>query len=239
MNATRSAGFLLALVVVASLAACATPAVVFLSRSYDARHVKRVAVAVFDDYPGAQGSGEIAAASFEKYLLWAGYGLIERRQTRQLLQEQSVALSEDAGPDVMKEAGQVLGVDALVFGSLTNFMNTQEQTAMVDMPQEQVDPIYGQVETVVHNRGATVRTVQPFVSGYSRTETHQMVPEVQTVPARAALSVRLVDAQTGEVLWSGSASSDGVDPTAATEQASAMLMQALVKTLKKAALPAH
>jgi hypothetical protein len=239
MKTMRSGGFFPALALAAGLAACATPAVVFLSPDYDARRVQRVAVADFDDYPGAPGSGEIAAGAFEKYLLWAGYGLIERRQARQLLQEQSISLPGDVDPSVIKQAGQILGVDALAFGGLTDFSSAQEQTTMVDMPQEQVDPVYGQVETVQRSGGAVVKTVQSVVTGYSTTETDQMVPETETVPAHAGLSVRLVDAQSGEVLWSGSAASDGVDPTAATEQASALLMQALVKQLKKAAPRPH
>ena len=77
-----------------------------------------------------------------------------------------------------------------------------------------------------------VITTQNVVTGYAVTQTSRVVPETLTVPAHAALNVRLVDAKTSELLWSVSASASGDDLAAATEAASAAAMQAVLKRLK-------
>ncbi len=236
MNSLR----ILVVLGVAALAACATPAaVVFVSHGHDASRVRRVAVLNIGDYLGVAGSGEIAASSFEKYLMWAGYNLVERRQVSQILKEQSLDVSGSIDVSTIRSIGRILGVDALALGNLTDFSNTREHTVIVDVPQEQMDPIYGQVVTTQHtgDTQTTVTTIQNVVTGYNYSQTYRLVPELQTFPAHVGLSVRLVDVQTGEVLWSASASSDGVDITSATEQSSSKIMQAVVKELKKAASP--
>jgi len=230
----RAARTLLAVLSAAALAACVSPAVVVVSRGYDPAQIRRVALADFKDFPGSWGSGEIAASTFEKYLLWAGYSLVERRQVNEILKEQSLGASGAIDPATIRSLGKVLGVDALAFGSLTDFSQSREQTVMVDVPQEQSDPIYGQIVTEQQSGSTTVRTIQNVVTGYSTTQTTQVQPEIVTLPAHVSMSVRLADTQTGEVLWSASSSSDGVDLSAAAEQASAELMQALVKKLQKA-----
>jgi hypothetical protein len=217
------------------LAACAPRAVVFVSRSFDPASIRRVAVVEVADYPGAVGSGEIAAGAFEKYLLWAGWSVVERRQVRSVLKEQSLGLTGALDPESVRGLGRILGVDALVFGSLTDFANVREQTVLVDRPQEHSEPVYGQVVTVNKSGDTLVRTVQNVVTGYSYSQTSQLVPEIATLPARAGLSMRLVDAQTAEVLWSASAASEAVDLHSAVEQASSKIMQGVVKSLQKAA----
>ena len=79
-----------------------------------------------------------------------------------------------------------------------------------------------------------MRSTQDVVTGYAITQTSQIVPETQTVPAHVAMNVRLVDAKTNELLWSISASASGDDLASATEDASASAMQGLLKKLKTA-----
>ena len=185
------------------LAACAPKAVVVVSPAYPAAHVKAVAVTSFSDYPGAAGSGDVAANTFEKYLLQAGYRVVDSSQA-----------------------------DALAVGAVTGYQGARDETVMVDVPQSQSDPIYGQVVTTQRSGDTRVRTVQNVVTGYAVTQTSQIVPETQTVPASVALNVRLLDARTNELLWSVSSSGTGDDPAAATEEASAAAMKALHKKIK-------
>ena len=219
--------------ILAGLAGCATPAVVVVSPAYDPGQVKRVALAGFKDFPGASGSGDVVSDTFEKYLLWGGYNLVERKQVQDLLNEQSFQASGAVDPATIKRIGQILGVDALVFGSLGEYTASREQTVMVDEPQAQSDPIYGTIATTQRSGGSVVRTVSQVVTGYNYTQTEQVVPEVETQPAHVAMSVRLVSVETGAVLWEASADSDAVDLNAAAEQAAAKIMQGVVKQLKK------
>jgi len=187
----------------AALAACAPNAVVVVSPGYAAANVKAVAVTSFSDYPGATGSGDVAANTFEKYLLTAGYRVVDSAQA-----------------------------DALAVGAVTGYQGPRDETVMVDVPQSQSDPIYGQVVTTQRSGDTRTRTVQNVVTGYAITQTSQVVPETQTVPATVSLNVRLLDAKTNELLWSVSSSGSGDDAAAATEAASAAAIKALLKKIK-------
>lgn len=217
----------------AAAAGCAAPGIVFISRSYNPAQTRRVALLNFADFPGAPGSGEIAASTFEKYLLWADYSLIERRYVTQILKEQSLSVSGAMDQSTIKNIGKIMGVDALAFGTLTDFSHKREQTIMVDMPQQQSEPVYGQVVSVQQSGNETVRTIQNVVTGYTTRQTTRSVPETITFPARVGMAVRLVDVQTGEVLWSASTFTDGSSLTLATEEASSKIMLAVVNQLKK------
>ena len=228
----RSRGLLAVLAAAAFLAGCAPGAVVIVSPRYNPQQVRRVALMSFPDYPQVAGSGEIVASIFDKYLLWANYGVVERGQVDQILKEQSFDLSGAVDQFTIHNIGKLLGVDALILGNITSYANASAQTVMVDMPREHSDPIFGQVTTTQRSGGSFIRTEQPFVTGYATSRTDEVVPETQTQPARVGIAVRLVGVETGEVFWSGSAASDGGDPSAAAEQASAALMQQLVKSLR-------
>ena len=217
------------------LGGCATPAVVLVSADYPAANIKRVALVGFDDYPGAAGSGEIAASAFEKYLLLPGYGLVERRQLDAVFKEHGLEVSGAVEPSQVKGMGRELGVDAIVIGTLTDFTSASEQTVMMDVPQEQSDPIYGQVTTSQRSGGTRVTTTQSVVTGYATTTSDAVVPETEFVPAHVGLSARLVDVASGEVLWSASASSDGASLSAAVEAAAAKTMRAVAKRLQSTA----
>ena len=203
---------LLVLLAAAGLAACAPSAVVVVSASYDPARIKSVAVTSFADFPGAAGSGDVALNTFEKYLLQAGYRVVDPAQA-----------------------------DAVALGALTDYTGASDQTVMVDVPQTQSDPVYGQVTTAESRtrvgRGGAQMTnersqTQDVVIGYNTTQTDQVVPETVTVPAHVAMNVRLLDAKTNELLWSASSSASGDDLTSATEAASAAAMQAVLKKLK-------
>ncbi|HEX4048321.1 MAG TPA: hypothetical protein VH309_10830 [Elusimicrobiota bacterium] len=194
---------LLLLLAASAFAACAPSAVVVVSPDYQAANVKSVAVSSFSDFPGAPGSGDLAATAFEKYLLQAGYRVVDASQA-----------------------------DAVAIGAVTDYSGASDQTVMVDVPQEQTDPVYGQVVTTQRVGGARVQSTENVVTGYSTTETDQVVPETETVPAHVALSVRLVNAKTNELLWSASSSASGDDLPSATESASSSAMQAVIKKLK-------
>ncbi|MDE2489278.1 MAG: hypothetical protein KGM24_00415 [Elusimicrobia bacterium] len=230
---TRRRG-LAVLLAVATAAACAPPAAVLVSQGYDPAQVRRVALVSFSDYPGAPGSGAIAAGTFDKYLLLPGYQLLERRQVDALLREKAFDLSGAVDQTQLRRLGKLLGVDALAFGTLTNYAAPGQQTELVDMPLENTNPVYGRVVTTRKNRGARVTTIQDVVTGYSTTRRDAIVPQTSLVPAQVGLSVRLVDVETGTVLWSVSASAVGSDLPSALEDASAQAMRAVVRQLRRA-----
>lgn len=219
---------LLALGLVASLAGCATSARVFVSPNLAQHPVKRVAALNFKDFPGSLGSGAIATDAFEKYLFLAGYALVERRQADQLLKEEVLNQSGAIDPSNLKKIGQLLGVDALVLGSLTDYSYPRDQTVMTTMPLEETRPVYGKVVTQHRVGDVEVTTENKVVTGFETRSTDTVVPMESSTPAHVGLAVRMVNVETGEVLWSASGDSEGADMTEATEDASAKLMRAVV-----------
>lgn len=214
------------------LGGCAPPAIVFLSPHYSSGKIKRVALVDFEDYSSMAGSGDITAGIFEKYLILGGYTFIDRNQVAAVMREQNLQVSDNSDAETLSKLGKSLGVDALAFGQVNDFTDSQDQTVMENVPMEQSVPIYGKVVTEANNGPNQVKTVQDVVSGYSTVEGEQSVQETETTPARVAISVRLVDAQGGEVLWSASSAANGIHLTDAVEAASTKLMDAVRGQLK-------
>lgn len=215
------------------LGGCAPPAVVFISQRYTQAAVHQVVLAGFLDYPGSPGSGDVASSLFEKYLLLAGYGLADRGQAQTLLASQGVSLTSTLGLAALNRLNQGLGVDAVVIGQITDYSDASDRTVMEDLPLEQTSPIMGHQTTVQRVGDQRVRTESDVVTGYATSTTDVPVQTTESVDAHAGLSVRLVDARTGEMLWSGSASADAPHLQAALEDASASVMQAVAKRLKQ------
>lgn len=217
-----------ALLLAAALCGCATSAVVFVSGNYRADAIKRVSIAQFSDCAGHRGSGEASASTFEKYLIGTKYTLVERRQASQIIDEHKLNTSGAMEQSTTKELGKLLGVDALVFGTVTSYTDVRQQTVMTQVLQVQNEPIF----TGGGGRGRPGVPPQPAAS--QRLVTNY-VPETQTLPASVGLSVRLVDVETGEVLWNASATGTGESLSAAAEDASSAIMKNVTARLNKLA----
>lgn len=214
--------------IIAFINCSTTPtAFVVISPNYDSTQVQRVALIGFVDYPGIVGSGEITASIFEKYLLISGYTVVERRQVNEILKEQALQLSGALEQSTLRKIGRLLNVDALVIGSINDYTDPREQTVMVDIPLAHSTPIYGKVETVQKKGDTTIKTTENVITGYNFSTSSRIVPRVEQIPAHVGLSVRLVNIETSEVLWSASATAEGEFLSEATEIASSQIMQML------------
>lgn len=216
------------IIVIISVACSRTQeAFVVVSPRYDSLQVKRVALIGFVDYPGTVGSGEVTAGIFEKYLLLGGYTLVERRQVNEILKEQALQVSGVLEPSTLRKIGRLLDVNALVIGSINDYTNPREQTVMVNVPLQHSTPVYGEVETTHKTGSTTVKTTQKVITGYNYFTTSRIMPQVEQIPAHVGLSVRLVDVETGEVLWSASSTAEGQYLSVATEKASSQIMEVI------------
>ena len=63
------------------------------------------------------GSGEILSGAFEQELLAAGCEVVERAQVDRVLREKKLSADTKSA----KKIGETLGVDALLFGRITDF----------------------------------------------------------------------------------------------------------------------
>lgn len=189
----------------AALAACAT-ARVAVNRNFDFRKIRRVAVIGFQDYPRHEGSGDLVSGAFEQALITAGYEVVERAQVHRLLAEKKFSGAPD--PRRAKQLGRILGVDALLFGQITDLVESRSDIINVDVVDDRVDPVYvRRTRRVQQADGSTSEVSESVVDGYKTTHIVRQEPRTYTVDGRLGVSARLVYVQTGAVLWSGSDSS--------------------------------
>ena len=196
---------LAALVLAAAVPACAPkPVVVAVSERYQPALARRVTLIALADYPAAAGSGVIVSDALERSLQAGGYRVVRRRDAEKILQARELSALGSSDPARLQDLGRLLGVDAIAFGTVTDFTGVSDMTVLVDMPLAQTDPVYG--------------------PGSSRYWSGSVARPPQTKPSRVALTMRLVDVETGAVLWSVSSSSSGLDLTSALEDAAADAM---------------
>jgi hypothetical protein len=168
---------------------CITPQVA-VNEHADFSQIHRVAVATF----GGPG-GDVAADLLTQDLLAHGADVVERQRLDAVLREQNLASDNVLTPDSVKKIGQILGVDAIFVGTVSE--NVESQSYLVTSHR--------------HGYGSNVT---PVGSGSLYPEGPALgVPDSQVVTsaAQASLIARMVDVETGSILWSGRMSYEGLD----------------------------
>lgn len=175
------------------LSACATPNVAVNPRA-DFTAVKRVAVLSF----GGQ-QGDLAADLMTQSLLARGADVVERQRLNAVMEEQRLTSSTAFDPSTAKQLGRLLGVDALFVGTVAE--STPQSSYIVSGAE--------------NARRATVERVSGG-SVYSE-GTVLGLPNSQLLSTTANVSLvsRMVDVQTGSVLWAASMSYEGFDVSSA------------------------
>lgn len=221
------------LLAAAALGACAT-ANVAINRGFDFSRVKRVAVIGFRDYPGHSGSGDIVTGAFEQSLLNAGYDLVERGEVSKVLAEQKFSGSLD--PKLAKTMGERLGVDALLFGQITDLAAPRDTVVKVDVVDDRTDPIYVHRTRRVTNPDGTVGEVRDdTITGYKTSRVVRREPRDYTISGRLGVSARLVFVGDGRLMWSGSDSTTTTSFADSARSLSDGILKAVKTTWPKAA----
>lgn len=178
------------------LAACVSPQVA-VNRNADFSAVKRVAVLSFSG-----SNGDLAADLLTQSLLMRGADVIERQKLSAVIQEHSLSASSYFDQATAKQLGKILGVDALFVGTVAEsspagkyLVNTANGNLITDV-------------TKVPNSGLYS---EGSVAGLPNSQ-------LLSTTASASLVARMVDAQTGSILWSGSMSYEGFDLTTAMRE---------------------
>ncbi|HCE99071.1 MAG: hypothetical protein A2X34_09990 [Elusimicrobia bacterium GWC2_51_8] len=176
-------------------AACVTPNIAINPRA-DFSAVKRVAVLSF-----AGPKGDLAADMLTQSLVARGADVVERQRLNAVMQEQSLSASSSFDPATARQLGKLLGVDALFMGTVAE--STPPTTYMVNTSN---DPLVANVTQV---SGSNIYS-QGSVMGLPNSQ-------LLSTTANVALVSRMVDVQTGSILWSASMSYEGLDiPSAMT-----------------------
>lgn len=151
---------------------------------YDFSKIKRIAVLDFKDASGHPVSGTMASDIFVKYMLKAGYEVLERSQLDEILKEKNIS---SAGLLDKKNIQKLTGIDALIAGSVEAYIP----------------------ETDIYD------------GSYPR-----------FIAAQVGIGARMIDVQTGETLWSGSGSYDGMNTQIAAEYLIASIVREFQNDIK-------
>lgn len=178
-----------ALLAAALAAACAGPEVA-MKRSFDFTKVRRVAVLGFS---GA--GGDTAADMLTQALLSRGADVVERRQLDAILKENHLEATGALDAGTIREFGRLLGVDALFLGTVNSYSPPQSYL------------VFG-------GAGRNTPSVSTLSSGFVYSQGPAPGVEgadVITSAATVGLTARMVEVQTGSILWSASQTYEGID----------------------------
>lgn len=203
------------------LAGCAGSTAV--SRHFDRDKIRKLGVVRFEAVPGAElGAGDI----FAKHLLKRGFRVVERARIEAVLDEQRLGATGAIPPEAAKELGRLLGVDGLVMGQVTDYQPQRKSVVMTTTHETRVEPVFKKVKR--KTKKGPPRWVRVQVSTRTKHSTRE-VPMVFTIDAQVSLVAKLVDVETGEIVWIGSTSGEGVTPLMAVESAASYLARKLKK----------
>ncbi len=188
--------FLLILPALIPLAACVSPARVAVNPRSDFSVIKRVAVMPFNG-----PKGDLAADMLTQSLIAHGVDVVERQRFNDIMKEQSLSASASFDPSTVKQLGKLLGVDAIFVGTVAE--STPQTSYLVS---ESDNPV---VTTVKQVAGSSVHS-EGSVLGMPNSQ-------ILSTTANVSLVSRMVDVQTGSIMWAASMSYEGFDiPSAMT-----------------------
>ncbi len=199
---------------IAIFTACATPQVAYNPR-FDFASINRVAVVSFS---GSDGS--VAADMLTQSLVAHGANVIERQQLNAILSEYHLAASGILDPSTVKQVGKILGVDALFVGTVVASVPSQSYV---------VSNNTGYAPGMLY--GGMGAQVTPIAGNNIYSQGSLMgVPGSQVVTSAAQVSMisRMVDVQTGQILWSASMSYQGLDRLSAISDITDSFINSLV-----------
>lgn len=121
---------LLFLIVIISLFGCATSEE-FIKPDINFQKYTRIAVLPLVDYPTVPGSGIQVADILSMKLLGSKLTILDRTQTSQILSEQGIGMSGIIDGSTTLEVGKILGVQALLTGSINEYGTTTTDIQVV------------------------------------------------------------------------------------------------------------
>lgn len=197
----------LCLALLLALGGCASNMQVAINPKANFAAVQRIAVVSFG---GPQG--EAAADSLTQFLVGYGANVVERKHLQSVLSEQQMGASGVLDPSTVRRVGKILGVDALIVGTVSEFTPSRSYVVQTgaNVVVGGITPIDG-------------RNVYP-VGGVPGSPDSQIIASAASV----ALIARMVDVETGSILWSAMMSYEGFDTASAMRSITQSFIDSLV-----------
>ena len=214
-------------VLLAGLCACSGGDSV-IKKDYNWAAFKRVGVIPSKINPRALAGVEDI---FAKHLMGAGFSVVEREKIEYLLAEQKMTLDGifSGAPDGRKP-GDILGVDAVLIVQIMAFNPNKKNIASFDSTTKTEEPVFRKVKEKNPDGTFTERLKQV---GTKVSYKEKSVPQLLGYSAQVAVTARLVDAWTGELLWVGSRDGEGPSVLSAVENSAGYLSSEFASDIHK------
>lgn len=217
--------FILVGLLVLGLAGC-TPKTV-ISPSYDFDQMNRIGIMAFSTpWSGLQGVENL----FAKYFIRSGFKVVERARLESVLAEHGLSVSGYLSPETTREIGQILGVDTLLIGEVSSYTPARTELTTVTNRRSESKPVYTQ-DVMILPDGTPVSYMRN--TGTQVSHSMEVRPTEYIINAQVGVIAKLVDVQTGEVVWIGSLESSSSSALDAAEDIARRLVKSFTKELAK------
>jgi len=136
-------------------------------------HYRTMAVMLFEDAPGAQGSGSRVAGIVTTLLLDLDINMVERAKLDEVLKEQVIQLTHTDDAEVLK-VGKLVGAQAIVVGEVQQWERTVgEQVSRVSLALRMIDVESGLVFFNGEGHGSDATADDP--EGLARVIAHRIL----------------------------------------------------------------
>ncbi len=198
-----------------------------ISQTYDFDQMRRIGIMAFDNQQqGLQGVENL----FAKYLIQRGFTVIERAQLESILAEHHIAVSGYLSPQTTREIGRILGVDVLLVGEVSDYIPARTELALTASRRTEARPVY---------RQEVMRRPDGTYAGYLKkvgtrvSQSADVLPTEYTISGRVGLIAKLVDVETAEIVWIGSADAASSSALETSDHIAKQLVKSFEKELAK------
>jgi hypothetical protein len=200
------------------LAGCASRS--SLREDYPLSRVQRIGVVRFE------GDPRLAVHDlFAQALVKSRFAVVERARTDALIAELNLGLMGSLDPATAKRIGQALGADALMIGQVDS-QPDRRSVVMVESVHTWEEPLY---ETRKERQpDGSLRDVR-YIAGYQRNQQVRSEPRTYVLDAQVSITAKLVDVETGELIWAGS----GTDEAVTASLAANAIARSLIRDLRR------
>lgn len=189
-----------------------------IKKDYDFSRINRIAVMGIEDYPGFKGSGEAITAQVILRLIERDYDVIERTKIETLLQEHKLVLSGVLNTDTVDKIGEIAGVSAIITGTIVEYSPKTFFKIPVEILKrggERLDSYYDSekkavVPIKIRDADREYRTV-----------------EIRTIEASVGFNLRMLDVESGSIVWAGSYTYNSLDINHAIAQVADKILSSL------------
>lgn len=198
-----------------------------ISQSYDFEQMDRIGIMGFASaYSDLNGVENL----FAKYLIEAGFKVVERAQLDQVLREHNISVSGYLSAETTRKIGKILGVDVLLIGEVTSYTPTRTELAMVATRRTETRPVYSQSIMQLPDGTYAAYTRNVGTQYKHRTD---VTPRQYTINAQVGIIAKLVDVETAEIVWIGSLSDESSSALDAADYIAHSLVKSFTKELAK------